>query len=250
MTPLSVDEVREWGRFTSTSPLYAHLIELIADDEQLLGVLNRIEHPPRPNVLLAGVQYLMFRDGGDELARYYPSLTVGHLSPEGVDEPFKEFVFSREPELVELGRTRYTQTNECRRCVALVPAIWVTPVSRFHLIDLGTSAGLNLLLDRFRYRWDDVQWGPPSSVELNTENRGRPIEPRDLTILTRTGLDLHPVDPTDPDQRMWLEALIWPEHEDRRARLRAALDLAESSPVTLVTGDEHSRADSRRPGVW
>lgn len=202
-----------------------------------MRMLNRIEHTPEPNVLLAGVQFIMAREGGGPLEAHYPNFAGNDASIEGVALPFKAFVLAHEDELVEIGRTRYTQTNECRRCVALLPVIWMTGAGRFHLIDLGTSAGLNLLLDRYHYRWDDITWGEDSPVELATEMRGAAVEPREIEVLSRTGIDLHPVDPGDQADRRWLEALIWPEHSERRDRLRAALEVASTVEVELVTGD-------------
>lgn len=203
-----------------------------------MEVLNSMEHLPRHNVLLAGVQFLMLRDGCGELGEYYPNLSDRTRDRGDIAGPFEEFVLAHAEELAEIGRTRYTQTNECRRCVALLPALWMTPAERFHLVDFGTSAGLNLHLDRYRYRWESVEWGPPASpVHLETEMRGASVTPRAIDVVTRTGLDLNPIDPADPDDRAWLEALVWPEHDDRRVRLRAALDVAASHPSHLVAGD-------------
>jgi len=234
---LTADQVRDWGRYLESSPLYLHLIHVVADDDDLLRVLNRVEHTPRPNVLLAGVQYLMMGDPGSDLEAYFPNFIETPLPVTRIDPVFREFVLAHEDELVDIGRTRHTQTNECRRCVALLPGIWETGLDSFHLVDVGTSAGLNLALDHFRYEWDGVEWGPPSSVVLTTALRGALVTPRPLAVLSRTGLDLHPVDAGDPDDRAWLEALIWPEHDDRRRRLRAALEIAASLPIDLVAGD-------------
>lgn len=234
---LTPGQVREWGIYAKTSPLYARLVEVVADDGEMMRVLNSIEHTPKPNMLFAGVQYLMHREGGEELAEFYPNFSSEPRDVAGVDDVFRAFVLSHESDLIEVGRTRYTQTNECGRCVALVPAIWLLPTSRFHLIDLGASAGLNLRFDAYHYRWGDTSWGPDSAVELRSESRGAPIIPRDLTVLSRTGLDLDPVDPGDPDSRLWLEALIWPEHHERRDRLVAALDLASRIPAETRAGD-------------
>ncbi len=233
MTP---EQVQSWARHTHGSALYARLAGVIADSPELMRVLNQIPNRPRPNVLLAVVHYLLMDGLGPELARFYPSLTDEPLHPEGVGPFFTEFVLDNEPVIVALAATRYTQTNECRRCVALLPAIWASGFDRFHLIDIGTSAGLNLAVDRYRYRWDGLQWGPVAGVTLETELRGRPPNPRAIEVLTRTGLDLKPVDPTDQRERRWLDALIWPEHSERRARLRAALDVVSSVDTRLVAG--------------
>lgn len=201
-----------------------------------MRVLNEIEHSPRINVLLAGVQYLLMKQP-DELANFYPNLTdepspVGH-----VDRSFRDYVLEHEAELVEIGQTRHTQTNEIRRCTALLAAIWETTATGFHLVDVGTSAGLTLSIDRYRYRWDGVEWGPRSPVVLESELRGRAPNPRPIDVLTRIGLDLNPLDPGAPEDRMWLDALIWPEQSDRRERLRQAFQVQETVDVDLVAGD-------------
>lgn len=216
--------------------MYQRLIEVIASHPDLLGILNRIEHTPKPNILFAGVQFLMMRDGGADLARHFPNLS-DDPTDDGVDESFVEFVLTHEDSLVEIGRTRYTQTNECRRCVALLSGVWATPASEFHLVDIGTSAGLNLHLDRYHYRLGQLEWGPESPVVLTTELRGGRVEPRPVEILSRTGIDLHPVDPADPDDARWLDALVWPENHERRRRLRAAIGLAPQESTRLVAGD-------------
>jgi hypothetical protein len=228
--------MREWGNRAHGSPLYQRLSELVASDAELLGVINRIVHRPPPNMLFAAVQYLLTRQPEAPLREFYPNLTAEAGPVSRVDRAFKDFVLSNEEEIVRIGRTRYTQTNECRRCVALLPGIWFTGLERFHLVEIGASAGLNLAMDRYRYRWGEVEWGPDSSVFLETESRGGRVRPRDIEILSRTGLDLNPIDPADPDERDWLGALIWPEQDERRGRLEEALSLAASVPMDLIAG--------------
>lgn len=226
--------MRDWAKHTHGSPLYAHLVEVIANDEELMRIINRIGHRPPPNMLFAGVQFLA--DADDDLAAYYASLTDRPLSPETAGPAFKSFVIAHD-ELVDIGNTRYTQTNECRRCVALLPMVMMGPFPAFHLIDLGASAGLNLALDLYHYRIGDVEWGPESDVDLIAESRGVTPTLGDIEVLSRIGLDLHPIDPADEDHRRWLDALIWPEHVERRERLRAALEMVASVPKDLIPGN-------------
>jgi hypothetical protein len=150
---------------------------------------------------------------------------------------FREFVLAHEEEIVHLGNTRYTQTNESRRCVALLPLVMMASFDRFHLVDIGTSAGLNLALDRYRYRFDDLEWGTESPLVLTAESRGADPRLHGIEVLSRTGLDLNPLDPGDEEARRWLDALIWPEHEERRARLRLALAIISEVPIEMVPGD-------------
>lgn len=234
--PVTAEYMRDWARHAHGSPLYAELCEVVARSPEMLRIVSRIENRPPPNVFFAAVHYLLMKGEDSDLARFYPSLVDDPRSPENVDESFRKFVMAHEEAIVELGRTRFTQTNECRRCVALLPAIWATGFSRFHLVDVGASAGLNLLVDRYRYRWDGVEWGVDSPVVLETELRGKAPVPADIEVMSRTGLDLNPIDADDPDDRLWLEALVWPEHGERRHRLQAALETASRVPFKMVTG--------------
>jgi hypothetical protein len=235
--PVTAEYMRNWGKHTHGSPLYARLVEVVAGDSDLLRVINRIENRPPPNLLFAAVQYLLMNGAGSDLAAYYPSLVEVSLPPEGVSPVFREFVLANEEEIVALANTRYTQTNESRRCVALLPLVVMAPFDRFHLVDIGPSAGFNLGLDRYRYRFDDLEWGPESPLVLDAESRGVDPPLHDIEVLSRTGLDLNPLDPGDEEARRWLDALIWPEHEERRSRLRRALAIISEIPVEMVPGD-------------
>lgn len=144
-----------------------------------------------------------------------------------------------------MGNTRYTQTNECRRCVALLPMVLLAPFRAFHLIDVGTSAGLNLGLDRFGYRLGTREWQTDSTLVLEAESRGEPVAFDEIDLFSRVGLDLNPIDPADFGARRWLDALIWPEHVERRRRLRSALELVAGLDIEMIPGD----ATDTLPGV-
>lgn len=234
MTP---GDLLAWKGHIHGTPLYHHLADVIATDPGLMSVLNRIEHTPKPNLLFAAVQFLMLKGDGPGLSRFYPSLTDQPDPVAYIDDEFRSFVLQNEERIIELGRTRYTQTNECRRCVLLLPAVMMSGFESFHLVDIGTSAGLNLAMDRYQYRWNGREWGGPSQVNLHSELRGRLPSLQDISILSRVGLDLNPIDPKDPEDRLWLESLIWPEQHQRRERLAAALELVAEVPIRFVAGD-------------
>jgi hypothetical protein len=232
----SADRVLAWAGHSTDSPLYVQLCEVLADDPELLQLLDRIPHQPAPNILFAAVQLLLKRDPTDQLAGFYPNLSDPPLPIEDVGPVFRRFVLRHHDEILAIGAVRYTQTNECRRCTALLPAIWHGGPERFHLVDVGASAGLNLALDRYAYRWGEVTWGEAPLV-LQAESRGVAPVPRPLEVLSRTALDLNPIDPADSDGAAWLEALVWPELADRLERLRAAMRLINGIPVSRVAGD-------------
>ena len=226
-----------WREYAHDSPIYRELIAITADSPDLLEIIGRIHRQPPPNVFLAAIHYLLMKDPGVPLAGYYESLANPVKPLTGIAAPFREFVTEHQDRIVEIANSRYTQTNECRRCVALLPAVMASPFEQFHLIDLGTSAGLNLAMDRYHYDFDGIDWGLPSSVDLDCEVRGDSPRLRDIRILSRVGIDLNVVDASDLDQRMWLDALIWPEHAERRARLRYAISVAASVDIDLIQGD-------------
>lgn len=231
--------VRTWVDHVPDSPLYSRLALGVSEDRDLLRVVARIDNVPPMNILLGAVKYLL--SPADALAAWYPHLTS---SPREADDAavaaLREFVLEHTDEIAQIGRTRRTQTNEIGRCSVILPwlvesaAGWEQPA---HAVDIGASAGLNLMLDMFAYRYGDHSIGS-GPVVLECDNRGGFDLPTALPRLaTRTGLDLEPVDATDPDSARWLAALIWPEHTARLARLDAAIELRKDADITMVPGD-------------
>lgn len=122
------------------------------------------------------------------------------------------------------------QTNEVRRSVGLIAAAhWLA--ARYHLplqlTELGASAGLNLMFDRFRMDIAGQFWGPArSTVRLSPVWRG-PLPPLARPMVAeRRGVDLNPLLVSRPDDKLRLIAYLWPDQSDRIARTRAAMALA------------------------
>ena len=114
------------------------------------------------------------------------------------------------------------------------------------IIDAGTSAGLNLLWDRYRYRYvfedgSAVERGNSDSrvfLECEIRGRGRPPLPEKFpAVARRIGIDLHPIDPTDSAEVCWLRSLLWPDRPERVERLQLAIETVRQDPPELVTGD-------------
>ncbi len=229
------EAIRDWYRgfaaeqAAGSSPIYERLSLAVADAPSVIELLTQLRHPRRqPNLLLAAVRYL---DG-----------------PLGVDD-FLAFVVDRADDVLAVMRVRSTQTNEAARTGAFVPALAQLP-GPLALLEVGASAGLCLQPDRYRYRYvrSEGEGGESTSVvepatggtdlTIDVEARGSvPIPERLPPVVWRAGLDLAPLDVTDPADVAWLQACVWPEHTDRRRRLDAALAIAAVDPPRVQRGD-------------
>ena len=129
------------------------------------------------------------------------------------------------------------QTNEVARAAVLLPGflhIAATTQKPLRLLEIGASAGLNLLWDKFHYRLGGGRWGDPASpVQLAPDWTGHlPNLATPITITARLGCDIAPIDVTDPHACLRLRAYVWPDQTDRLARLTGALTLALHTPAT------------------
>lgn len=233
--------------FHDSSGLYEFLTVRIAKDKELLTIATHCQPgQPIPNMLFAAVHYLLMNGKADPLSRYYPSLTINHESPDNVFPAFRKFVLTHSKQIIEILETRLVQTNEVRRSSFLYPAF--KTVNRLFdnkplaLIEIGPSAGFNLLWDHYLYQYDEQgQVGlADSSLTLTSTFRGdgRPDLSGPMpTVSSRTGIDLHPIDLMDRDQIQWLQALIWPEHVERKMRLNKAIRIAMVNPIEMIQGN-------------
>jgi Uncharacterized protein conserved in bacteria (DUF2332) len=198
------------------SPAYERLAYHVASDADLLDRLATLPAPKQqPNLLFAVVRLL----GG----------------PVGDPAEFRTFTLERWDDIAAQMLARATQTNEAGRTAALLPVLASLP-QPLALLDVGASAGLCLFPDRYAYRYGSRTVGAGAPL-LDCTCRGFTPPTRLPRVVWRAGLDLNPLDVTDPGDVAWLDALIWPEHQHRRDRLRAAIEVARKDPPRLVRGD-------------
>ena len=200
----------EWGRGVAADP------EVLAWIAELPGLKKQ------PNIVFAAARW-----HGVPAPGPYAGLRDALLGDDGT---IRDTIMARS-----------TQTNEVGRLATLLPAFGeAVPEGPMALIEVGASAGLNLFPDRWGYAWST----PGGLVELGAA----PYLPCDVTgpaplpsalpeIAWRGGIDLNPLDVTDPEAMRWLEVLVWPEDDDRRERLRQAVSVAAADPPRLVRGD-------------
>lgn len=223
--------------------LYGYAMRGLAEDWEAGGAVRRVcadyEDAPRGSALqlrlLAGVFRLVLAGRAPELLPYYACLG-GERPPEEAWPVMQRVVAEHVPELHE-ALTVAPQTNEVGRSAALLAGLFdlvaVTGVRRLRLLELGASAGLNLLLDRFHFSGQGWRWGPVESpLQLEDAVEGR-VRTEAFRVVARRGCDLEPVDPTTEEGRQLLTSFVWPFDLHRHARLAAALEIARAERVPV-----------------
>ncbi|WP_407526763.1 DUF2332 domain-containing protein [Methylobacterium oryzisoli] len=134
------------------------------------------------------------------------------------------------------------QTNEVARSGVLMPGLMavaaLTGSRPIVLWEIGASAGLNLVLDAYAYDLGGRAAGRTgAALRLAPDWTGPPPPDAPVRIAARRGVDLNPLDVTDPQHRERLTAYVWPDQTARLVRLEAALALAAADPPPLDRGD-------------
>ncbi len=133
------------------------------------------------------------------------------------------------------------QTNEVGRAGVLMPGLMHIAAATalpLRLFELGTSAGLNLNLDRFGYNLGGRLAGDPGSpVQLAPAWEGAPPPDEPVPVITRRGVDISPLDITDAATRERLMAFVWPDQPERVRRAEAAIALALALPPPIDRAD-------------
>lgn len=244
MSPPTDDLSKLWRWFSRVqcrgySPLYERIAGTVAADEPLLArVLDTPPHAHLPLGLLGAVHYLLLEEPELPLAAVYAGRRGDDPGP-----LFADFCRERWDEIAEVMSTRRVQTNECGRSALIGPALtWIAARVRqpLALVDVGASAGLNLLCDRYRLDYGaHGSTGPAASpvhVSCSVVGGSPPIADRLPPLAARVGIDRTPVDVADPDAARWLLACTWPD-TGRMDRTSAAVLLARSDPPGVVAGD-------------
>jgi len=141
------------------------------------------------------------------------------------------------------------QTNEAQRSAGLMTGLLHVAAAlgpRVEVLEIGSSAGLNLLIDRMRFDLGGVRAGPADSpLAIVPDWRGPPPPAAPIAIERTRGVDIAPVDVRDPAQAERLAGYVWVDNHERLARLSTALDLVRARPVDLAQGDAADWVEAR-----
>ncbi|HXL71390.1 MAG TPA: DUF2332 domain-containing protein [Rhizomicrobium sp.] len=204
------------------SPLYADICRGIANDSVLLEKLAKLPlEKQQPNLFLAAVNYLC------DVARDWPNFRA--LAEAHWDEAFA------------ITMTRRTQTNEPARCATLLPLLALLP-QPLALLEVGASAGLCLLPDKYAYDYGGHLVHPTNGeagapLFRCTANDATPLPKKNVEVIWRAGLDLNPLNVANDQDVRWLQALVWPGEGERSRLLEEAIAVARRDPPRVVKGD-------------
>lgn len=226
-----VDQYEDFAAYAAAdSPCFADWATRVAADAEIQAWIAEL--PPikqQPNLVFAAARWHGVAAPGP-----YTALRQALLGDDGT--------------IVATISRRSTQTNEVNRLATLAP-VFARIAAESHrplaLLEAGASAGVCLYPDRYTYRYllgpekTPATWTPGTSAgELTCRVKGTfEVPTGSLEVAWRGGLDLAPVDVDDEDATRWLETLVWPEQDERRARLRTALEVARHEPSDVRAGD-------------
>jgi hypothetical protein len=217
----TAENYREWARDArGRSPAYELLAELVAGDRLIMGFLSSLPSEKRqPNLLFGAARYLLGEPADITSLR-------GLAGDAGSG-------------LAEVMLSHRTQTNEAARCATLLPALARLPPP-LALIEVGASAGLTLLPDKYSYDFAGhrIAGSDPQAPVLRCTPQGPvPLPDRFPPVVWRAGIDLNPLDVSNDDDVRWLGCLVWPGEGDREQRLAAAVATARRDPPVIRRGD-------------
>jgi hypothetical protein len=225
------------------SPLWAHMMRYAARDiddggpvaSLLAGWEGDLKSGALALRLFGGIHYLALSNRSPALAARLPS--TGGVPG---DEPWpalRAAIEASEP-LLRRAIASPPQTNEVARSAVLLGG-FLRVAQRtglaLRLREVGSSAGLNLAWDRYAYELGPHRWSQPGpALTLKADWQGGvPDLAAPVSIASRAGCDLNPIDLTDPDARLWLQAYIWPDQAQRLALMRQAIENALAMGIAV-----------------
>jgi hypothetical protein len=234
----------EWCKVLGSN-LYTFLLEQAAVDVARGGPCWDVLRAQDPGAALAlrfmgAVHRLVLSGMAPQLARHYPSVQ-GTPEPAACWAAFRNTVSSH-AELLREWTGRPVQTNEVSRCAALLGGFLLVARETnlpLRLLEIGSSAGLNLRWDHYFYEAGGAQWGDPASPVHLTGAFAAGSPPLDVaaSVMERRGCDLSPVNPESDEGKLTLLSFVWADQESRLAALRGALDMARTVQAPVDKAD-------------
>lgn len=194
---------------------------------------------------LIGGLHALYRRGVPEIAPVF----TGMVTDEAEVAAILHDVFVRHDSELLPWLDGPPQTNEAGRSAGLMTGILHLATRygpKFELIEIGSSAGLNLLIGRYRFDLDGLKFGPSDSpVEIRPEWRGPPPPHAPVEIVSARGVDIQPLDLSGERDAERLQAYCWVENIERQARLEKTIAMVRAEGARLDQGDAADWVETR-----
>ena len=212
------------------------------------------KHEALPLRLAGGLHNLFLTGDAPELARVYN----GELSDQETIDAIVCALIERFDVRLASWLDSPPQTNEAGRSACIMAGLlWLARRlgSRFELNEIGASAGINTMMDRYYFKLGGIRVGPVDSpMRIVPEWRGLPPPRSGIAISAIRGSDIAPLDLSDRDEALRLKSYCWPDVPDRMQRIDAAIALAAQRSPDLIRADAGDwvpkmLARKQQPGV-
>lgn len=250
MTDAQRDEIGknfllEATRYQLTAPLFGVVARASATDPDILELASQARPGQSQSVLLFGVvHYLLLKSPQERLARYFGSLTDPPNAPAEAFPAFREYCLEHREKITELLSWRTVNTNLAEKTICLVPALrYIENLSSepLTLLELCCSAGLNMLFDEYHYDYGKAGSvgvvNSPVQLKCRIIGSGQPPVGVMPKVAHRVGVDLVKVDFSDPSEHLWMQAILFPEWNAERDRLKAAVAIRAQRNLRIIQGD-------------
>lgn len=226
------------------------LIEILDETTRTGALIDHWEGDLRQDAvalrICGGFHRLVLESKNDDLAACYPPNPTSDFTLKSA----LQRALSEHDYLLAESIASPPQTNEIGRSAMLLPG-FLAIAKRFKLPmslhEIGSSAGLNLLFDKFFYQYGATGWGiQDSPVVLEPDLHGKtPYLSGKIEIISREGCDIAPIDVNQSADRLRLRSYVWPDQFARLSRLDGAIKLAETTDFTLTRMDAASFVEQR-----
>ena len=235
----------EAARYQLDSPLFRAMALASSTDQDILELVSQARPGQSQSLLLFGVvHYLLLKSPQERLAGYFGSLTEQPGPVAKAFPAFKEFCLERRAEIAELLSWRTVNTNLAEKTVCLVPALrYIENLAGgpLTLLELCCSAGLNMLFDEYHYDYGEAGstgvLNSPVQLKCRLIGSAQPPVGAMPRIAHRVGVDLVKMDLSDPNEHLWMQAVLFPEWRTERDRLKAALSIRDQRDLRIIEGD-------------
>ena len=217
-------------------------MDLLAAHDPGVQPVARFAGDPKAGALalrVAGALHRIARDGRDDrLAELYSHADASQARDSA---PLLSSTLRANGDRLEIYLAHAPQTNEVARSAMLlggfltVAHAWRLPLA---VLEIGASAGLNLLFDRYRYDFREWTWGPQDArLTIAADWEGSRPPDANPIVAARLGCDRCPLDLRDDEARPRLRSYVWADQKDRIERLDRAIATALADPPRIERAD-------------